>query len=68
MASRGKKKQTYIAENLGAELPKEFRRVEHFARLRGKHARPYMKWIARRGAAVTNRNRTKRNNARKIAA
>lgn len=36
-------------------LPPQMRRVEWFARKRGKHAPGYMKLLAKRGAAAANK-------------
>jgi hypothetical protein len=51
---RGKKKAIVLGLS---NLPTELRRSEHFARARGKHARGYLKFIARRGALATNAKR-----------
>lgn len=53
---RGKKKAIILAASVGV-LPVEVRRAEHFARARGKHARGYMRILARKGAKVTNAKR-----------
>jgi len=54
---RSKKKLEIMKANKLDKLPVELRRVEYFARLRGKHAKGYMKYIARKGAIATNARR-----------
>lgn len=51
-----KKQEVMNAAGVGG-LPKTMQREEYFARSRGKHARVYMRFIARKGAATTNAKR-----------
>ncbi len=55
---RSKKKlEVMKASGIDTNLPAELRRAEYFARMRGKHAKGYMKFIARKGALVANAKR-----------
>lgn len=54
---RGKAKSVIFSESGVSNLPQPMQRDEHFARARGKHARGYMRFIARKGALVANAKR-----------